>query len=66
MYYHLELLFLLYPLHSLTLEDRVEQGFLHLGRHQIHLEGLLTHRWRGLPPELLIRSVWVGPENVHC
>lgn len=45
----LELLFLLHPLDSLALEDQVEQGFSHLGRRHIHLGGLLTHRWWGLP-----------------
>lgn len=40
----LELLFLLHPLHSLRLEDPVEQGFSHQGTQQTLLEGLLTQR----------------------
>lgn len=51
MFIILELLLLLHPLHSLTLEDPVEQGFSHQGTQQTHLEGLFA------------QGGWASPES---
>ena len=65
----LELLFILYLLHSFTLEGNVEQGFPNLGTHQIHLEGLLKTQIAGPSPRVadpVSLGLGVGAENLHC